>query len=344
MSFKIALIGEAYGELEDQWKKPFIGPAGQELDRMLLDAGLNRSHCWATNVFNLRPGPKNDITTLCTSKSKTSPPIIPGYPALAPAKYVELQYKTELDRLLIELEEVKPNLAVLLGNTACWALLKTTSISKIRGAIRSSPVLPWLKCLPTYHPSAVLRQYDLRHVTVLDLMKAKREAEFPDVRIPEREIWLDPTLEDIRRFRDSYCQDADTIAFDIETAGKQITCIGFAPSINRALVIPFCDARNANNSYWKSLEDELEAWRLVQEILALPANKVGQNTLYDIQYLWQAYGITVTNYSEDTMLLHHSLQPESPKGLGFLGSVYTNNPAWKEDRPRGKSTIKREDE
>jgi hypothetical protein len=44
------------------------------------------------------------------------------------------------------------------------------------------------------------------------------------------------------------------------------------------------------------------------------------------------------------MLLHHALQPEVQKGLGFLGSIYTEEPAWKIMRPRGKGTIKREDE
>jgi len=42
------------------------------------------------------------------------------------------------------------------------------------------------------------------------------------------------------------------------------------------------------------------------------------------------------------MLAHHALQPESEKGLGFLGSVYTNEPSWKLMRARGKGTIKKE--
>jgi hypothetical protein len=43
------------------------------------------------------------------------------------------------------------------------------------------------------------------------------------------------------------------------------------------------------------------------------------------------------------MLLHHALQPESPKGLDFLGSVYTEEASWKLMRPRGKQTIKRDE-
>ena len=44
------------------------------------------------------------------------------------------------------------------------------------------------------------------------------------------------------------------------------------------------------------------------------------------------------------MLLHHALQPESPKGLDYLGSIYTNEAAWKLTvRMKHKGTIKKED-
>ena len=69
--------------------------------------------------------------------------------------------------------------------------------------------------------------------------------------------------------------------------------------------------------------------------------KLFQNGLYDIAFLWRAYGIKVMNASEDTMLLHHALQPEALKGLGFLGSVYTDEGAWKQMREK-VATIKRD--
>ena len=338
--FKIALIGEAWGEQEEYARKPFIGPAGQELDRMLADAGISRTDCFVTNCFNLRPA-NNDIGTLCVPKSMGG--TVPGRSALVTGKYLRAEYSSEIDRLYRELEEVRPNIAVLLGNTACWALLGQTQVSKLRGAANISPFLPWLKVLPTYHPAAVLRQYDLRPVTVLDLMKAKVECDYPSLKRPPREIWLEPSLSDIRDFKSRFIDGCADLAFDIETSHEQITCIGFAPDPGRALVVPFWDIRKPNGSYWPTLADELSAWKLVREILSGPESKVGQNGLYDIQYLWMRYGIPVNNYAHDTMLLHHSLMPEAPKGLDFLGSVYTNEVAWKMDRPRGKNTIKRED-
>jgi hypothetical protein len=72
--------------------------------------------------------------------------------------------------------------------------------------------------------------------------------------------------------------------------------------------------------------------------------KIAQNGLYDLNILWRSYGITVRNFEEDTMLLHHALQPESEKGLGFLGSVYTDEASWKMMRTKSKVTkFKKED-
>jgi hypothetical protein len=173
-------------------------------------------------------------------------------------------------------------------------------------------------------------------------MKAKVESEFPEIRRSVREIWLEPTLSDCYLFRDRYIVGCRTLAFDIETARDQITCIGFAPSIDKCLVVPFWKSLKGGN-YWASFEEEIRAWEFVSSTLNLDIPKVGQNGLYDLQYLWMKYSIAVRKYSEDTMLLHHSLHPESEKGLGFLGSVYCNEPAWKQMRARGEKTIKRED-
>lgn len=340
--FKIAIVGEAWGDEEAQWKMPFIGPAGKQLDSILEDAGIVRAECFITNVFNLHPA-GNKLETLCVT-GKNHPDAASELYPLIPGKYLKKEYMGELDRLHQELREVQPNLAILCGNTPCWALLGQRAISKIRGTASVSSIVSGLKCLPVYHPAAVLRQYDLRHVTVLDFQKAKREGEFPELRRPIRRIEVAESLSDIIGFLEKYLRGSDYISCDIETAGGQITCIGFAPGIDRCLVIPFWDSRKPGGSYWPSLELELAAWDLVQTILRLPAKKLGQNFLYDVSYLWFKYGIEVTNIADDTMLLHHALQPEENKGLGFLGSVYCNEPAWKAERARGKKTLKREDD
>lgn len=338
---KIALVGEAWGADEALYGKPFIGPSGQELNRMLLDAGLRREDVFVTNVFNFQPQ-RNDISTLCVAKADAGRFRI--WPPLVPGKYLDDRYGPEIDRLATELREQSPNIIVALGNTALWALTGTTAIGKHRGTVSSCTLTGCekFKVLGTYHPAGILRQYDLRHVAVLDIRKAKFESGFPEIRRTIRRLWIEPTLKDIAQFYQDHILGAERLAFDIETAFGQITCIGFAPSIDLALVIPFVDNRKGG-SYWPSLQEELDAWKWVQKILRSSAKKLGQNTLYDIQYLWMKYGIDVANYEDDTMLLHHALHPESEKGLGFLGSVYTNEVSWKQMRKRGEHTIKKED-
>ena len=178
---------------------------------MFKDSGIDRSQVYLTNVFNLRPL-QNDIKSLCTTRALGS--TIFTTPLL-PSKYLKPEYEKEILRLLEEVESVKPNLLVLLGNTACWAILNDSKISKLRGAICESSAIPGQKCLPIYHPAAVLGQYEFRHVTVLrDSSKLKGEGEFPEIRRIEREIWLDPQISDIENFYNRYVLTADKMAFD----------------------------------------------------------------------------------------------------------------------------------
>jgi len=334
----IMLIGEAWGEQEARQRTAFVGPTGYLLTNMLTEAGIRRSDCYLTNVFNFRPQ-GNKIETLCGPREQG----IQGYPSLMPGKYVSKNYVGELRRLVSELEDVNPNVVVCLGNTACWALLGKTSIGKLRGIVQLSTHIPGYKVVPTFHPAAIFRQWSLRPVTVFDLMKAKRESEYRDIRRPKRKIWIEPTLEDIYEFDRRYIQSSPRLAVDIETAGEVITCIGFAPATDVALVVPFLDPRRTGRSYWSSADDYREARDAIGTILSRPTpGKVFQNGLYDITFIYRAWGIKVYGAEDDTMLLHHALQPEQLKGLEFLGSVYTDEGPWKQMR-RHKTTIKRED-
>lgn len=336
MTCKIAIVGEAWGEHEERQRSPFVGPSGYELTRMLNEAGINRADCYLTNVFNLRPKPTNDIENLCTDKSRGMVNLGP----LKAGKYLKPEYAPELKRLGEELRSVKANITIALGNTACWFLLGNSGVSKLRGTVIGTE---YGKVIPAYHPAAILREWSLRHVTVLDLMKAARESEFPEVHRPERTVYIDPSLEEMEWYYDNFLRDARRTSIDIETAGNQITCIGFAPDHRSALVVPFFDPRKPGNNYWTTLEAELCAWNFVRRVCQNASAKTFQNGMYDLHFLWRGYGIPTVNCEDDTMLLHHSLLPESEKGLGFMGSVYTNEASWKLMRSRGKTTIKRDE-
>lgn len=359
------LLGEAFGSNEARLGVGFVGSSGVELLRMLNEAGFLTltpddttciSNYWATskpdwlnrvwlahpevvrmNVFNLHP-PGNRIEALCGPK----PEGIPGYPALTKSKYVRHEYMPELERLADELVTADPNLIICLGNTPLWALAGTTGISKLRGTTRlSTHAASGFKLLPTYHPAAVLRQWELRPTTISDLTKAGRERAYPEIRRQGRSIWIEPDLDDIARF---FAEEVtDFLSVDVETKGSRITCIGFAPNPNLALVVPFDDDRKKGRHYWATKELEVAAWNLLRVPLEdKRIRKLFQNGLYDLAFIWRSMGIAVRGATEDTMLCHHALQPEALKGLGFLGSIYADESAWKTERKGAVATIKKD--
>lgn len=334
MNHKLVLVGEAWGKEEKATGLPFQGNAGRILNGLLAQVGIRREDCFITNVLNLQPKPSNDIKNTCGPKAGG----IPGMPALIPGKYMRAEFMPELDRLYQELTELKPNLIVALGATASWALLRTTGIAAIRGSTVESR---WGKVLPTYHPQAVGYDWSLRPVVYADLTKAKREAEFPEIRRPVREVWIEPSLGDLGAFAAAYLFESQLLSIDIETMGDMITCVGFASSPDRAIVVPFYDPLKPGKNYWQTFEEEKTAWQWVAKWCQDAIPKVFQNGLYDINFLWRTMGIPVANATHDTMLLSHALQPELKKGLAFLGSIYTDESSWK--LMRRSVTAKREE-
>jgi len=78
------------------------------------------------------------------------------------------------------------------------------------------------------------------------------------------------------------------------------------------------------------------AWKLIHQALAKPVPKLFQNGMFDIQRLLEV-GVRVNMAHEDSMILHHAILPEFQKGLGFLGSLYASESAWKGMRSFGDS-------
>jgi uracil-DNA glycosylase len=210
---------------------------------------------------------------------------------------------------------------------------------------------PEFKFLPTYHPAAIFRAWHWRPIVLADLLKAHRERHSGAICRPRRGLLVSPSVRDVEEWTRralkgenaaygwSSRPPARLLAPDIETLKGQIRCIGFARSREDVLVVPFI-ARLSGGSYWPSEQEELRAWQCVRALLESEIPKVFQNGLFDLQYL--APFARPVNCLHDTMLLHHALFPEMQKGLGFLGSVYTNEHAWKLLRRHGEELKKDE--
>lgn len=363
----ILLLGEAQGENEARIHRGFVGTSGIELLRMLdaaealtlstTDKALlsryyksydpwlidgvweNHPEFSRSNVFQQHP-PGNKLEFFCGGKKEG----LPGFGPLLSSKYVRKEFAYELDRLGDEILAADPNLIVCLGNAALWALTGRTGITKLRGTtVSSTHTISGYKLLCTFHPAAVLRQWEVRPTTIADLSKIPRESTHGTISRPPCEIWIEPTLPDIKAFISQHIRSGNLLSVDIETSGTQITIIGFAPRRDLAIVIPFFDPRKTSRSYWPTPELERECWEVIRGVLedeSIP--KLFQNGLYDIAFIWRAMGLGVRGATHDTMLLSHAQQPEAKKGLAYLGSLHTDHGPWKSER-KGTDTIKRDE-
>lgn len=125
----VLLVGEAPGAQEDEVGRPFVGRAGQLLDRLLTGAGLDRSKVSVLNVLKCRP-PANR----------------------APRRAEVARCRGWLDQ---QIELLDPRLVVTLGGTAlAWALGPGHRLADVRGRVHD-----WngRRLVATYHPSAAVR-------------------------------------------------------------------------------------------------------------------------------------------------------------------------------------------
>jgi len=137
---KIIMIGEQPGHQEDLEGKPFVGPAGQLLDRLLVEAGIDRKKVYVTNTvkhFKWEPRGKRRIHKKPNAKEIAA-------------------CRPWLDA---ELEAIKPTAIVCLGATAAQALLGPKfRVTAHRGTFVDSQLAPYV--MATVHPSSILRAPD----------------------------------------------------------------------------------------------------------------------------------------------------------------------------------------
>ncbi|MEP2718730.1 uracil-DNA glycosylase [Pseudophaeobacter sp.] len=142
---RVMVIGEAPGREEDQQGKPFVGAAGQMLDRMLAANDLARDkNVYITNVMPWRPQQNRDPSA---EEIAMMVPFLERHVALA-----------------------QPDFLVLMGNISCQAVLGRRGITRLRGQWGEA----WGKpVLPMFHPAYLLRQPEHKRTTWGDLLELK---------------------------------------------------------------------------------------------------------------------------------------------------------------------------
>lgn len=315
----ICIIGEAPGAYELRERKPFVGPAGRVLEQCLHNAGLIRGELYLTNTI------KHRITTVdkyYNERTKT----------LTPAGEVVQK------ELLYEIKETKANIIIPLGNLALACILGQGGIMSKRGYVTTSPLLDDRKVLPTIHPAAALRgQYIYRHFITADLRKAASESKTPFVIFPDVEITIPETYRQAMDYLE-FLLTKDVLSIDIEVLYFETSCIGFCWEPNKAIVIPFY----ADGRY--TVEQEIELWKRFSYIMYNEnITKIGQNFIFDMQFLAQRNNIITRGYIEDTMIMNSLFHPDFPKSLEFLVSIHCNRPSWKHMvKWTGKDIVKKD--
>ena len=153
LNAKVMLIGEAPGRDEDQQGVPFVGRAGQLLNKMLLAINLQREDVYITNVVNWRP-PDNRT----------------------PNDEEILEFLPFLQR---QIDIIKPKFIFLLGGVAAKAILSTPlALGKLRGKWHEYKSLNLDETIPTiasYHPAFLLRspQYKKHSWEDLQMLQEK---------------------------------------------------------------------------------------------------------------------------------------------------------------------------
>lgn len=142
---EIMFIGEAPGWHEDQQGRPFVGPAGQFLDKLLASIGLKRPQVYIANVIKCRP-PNNREPLLNEIQN------CDGW----------------LER---QIALIKPKMIVTLGRYSMAKFFPGKSISKVHGTAQK---VDGVLYYAMYHPAAALHQQSLRETLETDMLKIPR--------------------------------------------------------------------------------------------------------------------------------------------------------------------------
>jgi uracil-DNA glycosylase family 4 len=310
-NYRIAVIGEAPGGDEEQYLEPFIGPSGHVLRNLMSNSDIHPDATLLANVCQYRP-PNNNFNAFPPQGSE----------------------RTEsLAHLSADINEFNPNIVVLCGDHAlALAGVSGHKVTTYRGTIfrceqLDSP-LYGRKCIATIHPAAALRQHSYLPLIRLDLAKARKEGEFPELNLPNPTLDIHLTLsEQIERLREIR-RAGMRVSLDIEgdISKNFITCLSFATSKDYAFSMEIKGT---------PLENEVQLMQELNLTLRDPnVEKILQNSLFDNHALSWIYGAFIANVEWDTMLSGWEIYPELPKNLATQTSIWTGHPYYKDDRTK----------
>ncbi len=362
---KIVIVGESWGREEAAAKRPFVGLSGQELNRLLSEAGINRFDVLCTNIIAEQPHANETFRFFSPKNSHTSAVRVGG---LIPSGLVT----SEMQRLYRQLGSAPRSLVIGVGNYALWGLSGRTSASVVRESNgRRVPediatyvpggILNWrgsmiyvephknflplstisptqhspTPLLPLVHPAAIVRDWALRAPTLHDLRTRVPKALHNDWRPAKPALTLSPpTFNEAVALLRTWLFKPRPLACDIETFRRHfISCIGFSDGV-ATMSLPFIEGVESDGTIRSFFRPDEEAHLvgLIRRLFLHPNIPIyGQNFIYDTQFIQHWFGVT-PRLGHDTMLCQNVLFPGTPKDLGYLSSLYCDyHWYWKDD-------------
>lgn len=303
--YRLAVVGEAPGETEEQFGQPFVGASGKLLDSVLSSVGVLRSGCFVGNVSQHRP-PGNDLKRW---------------------GYNHEHVQSGLSKLRADLDTFRPNCILALGNTALWAVsgkpfgIKDSgyAIDDYHGFIGTNDA--GCKYVGAYHPAYVLRNYSPAWILLrFAARRAREEADSPVFTPPVRSFDLDLSTNEICSKLDNWPSGLPA-SIDIEGGLGGWICLSVVPAYNYGFIVAF--GKHSEN-------EQARIYQAVSRFLyRSDIPKVLQNSLYEGFVLGHGFNMRVRNIHQDTMLKSWEIYPEMPKGLDTVASIWTREPAWK---------------
>lgn len=331
---RIMVVGEYPTYNEEREGVPLAGEVGKEFNRMLHEAGIMGTECFTTLVIRELVTFSDKIPLVADSKK-----VVTENPQLYHPfrdRMVRKQIVDGAALLAKEVDMVRPNIIIALGNIASFVLTGRWSVQKNRGSmLYGEAPFPKVKVIPVIHPSYILRDWSARAMTISDLKRVARFRNGEDYPHPKWQFRIRPSFQSVMTTLTDLRYKVGIapvwIDFDLETKQGHIDCAGISWSRTEALCIPLMSAQN-KQGYWTELEEAVIVWNLYK-LLTHPNCWVrGQNWLYDAQYTYRHWHF-VPNFKQDTMVSQHVMFCGLKKSLDFQASLYCDYYVqWKPDK------------
>jgi len=309
------------------------------LDKVIRGSGYGPSDCGYLSVVP-ESAEQNDDTFKANYYQTVETPTFTKTGKISKVTHKTIKKTEEYENHIRQLREtlylVKPNIVVACGDEVLGALCGVSGILSYRGSVLESTLIPGLKVLAMVDPQWIKdkAQWEYIYVSIGDFKKAIAESQYPELKKEEYDAIIAPNFDLCVDYLSRLAASPDTRwSFDIETRAGSIACLGFCVD-RTALCIPL---QTTTGPFWSAAE-ESELLSHVGKVFANNPNLVGQNLTYDLDWMLD-WGIEAKGVLLDTMIGQFILSPESPKGLDYICSLYTDAVYYKDEGKTWGSTI-----